>query len=339
MIKTKNSTVFIYMFFISLLNILMIYLVKYDLNSIPITNLNTDSIGNIVPLVIEGIFLLMLFISFFMKSELSVVNRGSLFFLSTLSLMLFLFGYLYFKFDLLVFDDYLFGYPSQKIIVGVSLSIAIFVHIYLLLLLLNLFFNQSYLAYVRSILITISFFVIVFVTVFVFITVQEFKSVGVKPGNNNVGVVLGAAVWNKDQPSPIFKGRIEKANHLYRSKMIFKIQLCGGNAPGEMSEAQAAFNYARKLGVRQLALQIEEETSTTAEQIKYIRNNLSSNTKYNDIFIISDQFHLTRVMEISKYFGVKAIGIQSDYHLNWEKLLYYRLRETIALINFWIFAL
>ncbi len=84
---------------------------------------------------------------------------------------------------------------------------------------------------------------------------------------------------------------------------------------------------------------IEEKTSTTAEQIKFIRNNLSSNPHFHSILIISDQFHLARVMQMCNFFGVKAIGIQSDYHLNWEKLLYYRLRETIGLINFWIFAL
>ncbi len=186
---------------------------------------------------------------------------------------------------------------------------------------------------------TISLFVMVFVGVFIFTTVQEFKTVGQKPGTNNIGVVLGAAVWSHDQPSPIFKGRIEKANKLFRNKQIYKIQLCGGNAPGEVSEAKAAFNYAQYLGINKLSLQIEEKTSTTAEQVKFIRDNLSPNLKINRVFIISDQFHLARVMEMSKFFGVKAVGVQSDYHLNWEKLLYYRLRETIALINFWIFAL
>ncbi len=327
------------MFFLSILNVLIIYLIKYDLNSIAISKFNFDNLGNLAPIIIEGIFLLMLFTAFFIPKEFSFTTTALLYILSTVSLLLLLFGYLHFKFHLQLADNYLFGYPAEKVITGFSLSTGILAQIFLCVLLFNLWFNQSYIVYIRSILLTIVLFVITFVSVFIYTTVQDYKQITSKPGSNNIGVVLGAAVWKHDQPSPIFKGRIEKANQLYRNKIIYKIQLCGSNAPGEVSEAKAALNYAIKLGINKLSVLVEEKTSTTAEQIKFIRDKLSSNRNFNEILIISDQFHLTRVIEMCKFFGVKAKGIQSDYHLNWEKLLYYRVRETAALINFWIFAL
>lgn len=327
------------MFFLSVLNVLMLYLIKYDLNSISLNNLQFNNLSNLAPIIIEGVFLLLLLVSLFIKEEFSLTTVALLYILSTVSLLLLIFGYLRFKFHIQLVDDYLFGYPAEKVLTGLSLSTGIFIQIFLGALLFNLWFNQSYVVYIRSLLITIVLFVVVFISVFIFTTVQNYKQADLKPGSNNIGVVLGAAVWNHDQPSPIFKGRIEKASQLYRSKLIYKIQVCGSNAPGEVSEAQAALNYVQKLGINKLSVLVEEKTSTTAEQIKFIHDNLSSNPHYNKILIISDQFHLARVMEMCKFFGVKAEGIQSDYHLNWEKLLYYRVRETAALINFWIFAL
>ena len=74
MINTKNSNVIIYMFFLSILNVLMIYLIKYDLNSIPIKNFSLDNLGNLAPLIIEWVFLILLFISLIVEKEFMAIN-------------------------------------------------------------------------------------------------------------------------------------------------------------------------------------------------------------------------------------------------------------------------
>ena len=61
--------------------------------------------------------------------------------------------------------------------------------------------------------------------------------------NFDYGIILGAAVWSGNKPSPIFRGRIKKGAELFKQKIINKIHLTGGNAPGEISEAKAALNY------------------------------------------------------------------------------------------------
>lgn len=147
-------------------------------------------------------------------------------------------------------------------------------------------------------------------------------------------------MWSGNRPSPIFLGRIDKGAKLYKQKAIKKIQLTGGNAPGEVSEAKAAFNYLiehHKLDSNSIL--IEELTSTTNEQIRYIRNNFIKEESSSNFIFISDEFHLMRITEMAKFYGLKAKVVSSEYKLNFQKSLYYRVRDSIGLILFWFFAI
>ena len=149
------------------------------------------------------------------------------------------------------------------------------------------------------------------------------------------GCIPGAAVWKKNKPSPIFEARIRKALELYRKNYYKKIILTGGNAPGEISEAEAAQKYLVNLGVNKKDIILEKETSTTSEQIKYLKKYFSN----KKILIVSDGFHLSRITQIAKFFNLKVEGVSSDYTMTLEKAIYYRTRETVALLMFWLFAI
>ena len=127
-------------------------------------------------------------------------------------------------------------------------------------------------------------------------------------------------------------------NELLNNKRIFKIQLTGSNAPGEISEARTAYNYGLNLGIKKHLMLIEENTTTTTEQILFIKNQFPR-SHGTTVLIISDQFHLTRALEICKFYNVKGVAVASDYDLVWKKLLYYRFRESVALLLFWLFAI
>lgn len=156
---------------------------------------------------------------------------------------------------------------------------------------------------------------------------------------SDVAVVLGAAVWSKDKASPIFAARINKANNLYNSGMVRKVQVTGGNAPGEISEAEVAYNYLVRYGVNPKDILIESKTASTSEQIAFIRWNLVESKMMKKIIIVSDKFHLRRVEEICKFYNVKAEGISSDLKFNWYKTAFYNFRDSVALLFFWLFAL
>jgi len=334
----NNSTILIYIFTISLLELILTFLIKYDLNSIPISDFNIFYIGNMLPVSIELVLILFILGQLFSKKKIQISHQVVIFFFITTSFALLLANYLANKIGINFPNEYIFNYPYSRVIPGTALMISFFLKLFTITLLLNLFFNSSYIVYFKSLLTTLFIFIIAFLTIFTFTTKNGYSAEKLKPSSRTLGVVLGAAVWN-DEPSTLFKGRIEKATELIKNKRASHIQLTGSNAPGEISEAKAAYNYALSLGIKKHFMDTEETTTTTTEQIKFIKMNLANNRNYSSILVISDQFHLTRVLEICKFFDVKAIGVASDYTLTSEKLLYYRLRESIALLFFWLFAI
>ena len=337
--KKNQASLLFYLVVVTLLNLILTYMIKFDLNPTAISPINIFYIGNIITFIVELTLILFVFAQFLNYKTLLFVNKITLLIMTSLIFLLLLSGYLIVKIDISFPDEYLFGYPYQKAIVGISLLLTVIFKVYIIALLFNLFMNRGFDAYIRSIFTTIFILAIFLASTFLYTFINGYDDDTLKPSSKRIGVVLGAAVWSNGDPSPLFKGRIEKANELMKNKRIIKIQLTGSNAPGENSEAETAYNYGLHLGIKKHLMLLEEQTTTTTEQIKFIKKGLSNSREYTSILIISDQFHLTRVLEICKFFDVKAVGVASDYDLNWEKLLYYRFRESVALLFFWLFAI
>ncbi len=233
----------------------------------------------------------------------------------------------------------LINYPARKIILGLFFTVSYFMQLFGALTIFFLSMDEKYFAPLRAFYLGTGTLVLMVTFALLIILKTSNNSFHSNlDGNTKIAVVLGAAVWNRNSPSPLFEGRIEKAFELYKKGKIELIQVTGGSAPGEMSEAEVAGEELKKLGVPENRILLEDRTSTTAEQIKYIRNNLVE--KYPESFaIISDSFHLRRIMEMSKFFDLNVNGISSNYKLNWRKSIYYYLRESAALLLFWLFAI
>jgi vancomycin permeability regulator SanA len=154
----------------------------------------------------------------------------------------------------------------------------------------------------------------------------------------NVGVVLGAAVWSENKPSPSLANRVDKALSLYEQNKISQIYLTGSNAPGELSESEVAFNYIKSKGTKTSDIFLEKETSSTNEQIQYIKKNLLSTSNKN-VIVISDSYHLVRVLEIARFHNMKIQVSASELSQSFEQALYNKFRESLALTMFWLYAL
>ncbi len=155
---------------------------------------------------------------------------------------------------------------------------------------------------------------------------------------SEIAVVLGAAVWTGNKPSDILAYRANKAVELYKNGKTKRIQLTGSNAPGELSEAEAAFNYIKNMNVPEKDLYLETETTSTTEQVQFIKNELIDNKQFRSIVVVSERFHLKRIKEIGKFFKVELQLVNSDIKISSQKLIYYKLREGLALLMFWLFA-
>ncbi|MBN1300446.1 MAG: YdcF family protein [Melioribacteraceae bacterium] len=321
-----------------LADLLMCILLKYNLNNVKLSEFDPLNAGNLLLLTITILFVSGIIVSTFLRDKNIFELKYTILTFCIVAVLSCPVAYVIENTAYFPFDGYLLGYPFKKLLLGVILITGKFSIIYLVGLLWNSIFNDLKLIRLRSSLYAV--IILMAMMVFSFLrTLNNDVSAEIK-SDNNLGIVFGAAVWSNNKPSPLFQARILKSYELYRDSLISDIQLTGANAPGELSEAEAAFSELVNMGVDRNHLKIEKETSNTSEQMRFIFNNKNGYLNdYKNIILISDAFHLPRIVEICRFFKINAVTTASDYNLSWEKLLYYQVRESIALLLFWLFGI
>lgn len=155
----------------------------------------------------------------------------------------------------------------------------------------------------------------------------------------DAGIILGAAVWGGNRPSPVLRERINKGYELYKSGIISYFVLTGGGSPGEMTEAEVAKAELMKRGVVEKNIFVENRSNSTLEQIAFLRRNLYGKNNWKEIILITDNFHLLRAKQMCTFFGIKAGTVASDTPLSAESSFSYSLKESFAVILFWLFGI
>lgn len=326
--------------FILFLDLFIIYISKYQRKNLSIMEFNPESIGNILNFISVLVPVIGLVVLMYRNK---VDNRKYYAFLViTLFLnvpLIFAVLFKHIKFPMPI--EYLFGYPLERIYVGGFFLFFQLLLFYLGFLIWLLIFKLEKRIYFSSFIYTLVLVLVLSCWAFIY-TNDDYDSGSTYFRNGkkaDVAVILGAAVWSKTKASPIFASRIWKACNLYNAGTVKKIQVTGGNAPGELSEAEVAYRLLTKYGVEPQDIWLEKKTSSTSEQIEFIKENLVKRRNMHRIVIVSDHFHLKRVMENCRFFNVEADAIASDLKLSWEKSSYYRFRDSMALLVFWFFAL
>jgi vancomycin permeability regulator SanA len=241
----------------------------------------------------------------------------------------------------LPFDD--FYYLSQngnRLFIGALYTLYQFTFFVMMFYIWSNIFKVKNLLVLRSFLNAgwIMFFFLILSFVFIVAKENSFEESDIKLAKNNVAVVLGAAVWSKNLPSPTLAARVDKALDLLNRGKINAIYLTGGNAPGELAESEVAYNYIKSKIKNVTNVYKETKTKSTNEQIQYIKANLLTNNDKKNIVIISDSYHLIRVIEISNFHNITIEVAPSELPLSFEKALYFKIREALALVVFWFFA-
>lgn len=155
----------------------------------------------------------------------------------------------------------------------------------------------------------------------------------------DAGVILGAAVWGGNRPSPVLRERINKGFELYQKKIIQKFILTGGGSPNELTEAEVEKNELKKFGVDEKNLIIEGKSNSTIEQIHFVRDKHYKKNNWTKIILISDNFHLFRTAEICRFNNMNVDCIASDTPLSAESRINFSIKESIAVLFFWIFGI
>jgi uncharacterized SAM-binding protein YcdF (DUF218 family) len=193
----------------------------------------------------------------------------------------------------------------------------------------------------RSIWLTILIMIIGIITVFFSIYYYNDDSAALKKENKalDAGVILGAAVWGGNRPSPVLRERINKGYDLYKNGNIKYLVLTGGGSPGEMTEAEVAKNELLKKGIDEKNITVENKSNSTLEQITFINNNLYRKNNWKKIVLITDNFHLLRSKQMCSFFRINALGAASDTPLSAESTFSYSMKESFAVILFWLFGI
>ncbi|MFH0735822.1 MAG: YdcF family protein [bacterium] len=336
-----NYKSFLFLISILIINYFALFVFKYNLNRLPINEFKIVTIGNLLVISLFCSTILTLFFVYVKRTDSFNTHAVILIIVSILMLVpLFLIAVIT-KTNFPIKEGYFWGYPIRKASLGILFVVNFSIAIYFAFVVVSLIYKKGYFIYLKAFVFCT--FVISLILVFAYLYTTGYTDTidteKIKVEKYDCGVILGAAVWKQNQPSPVLKGRIYKAFELYNKGIIDKIQVTGGKAPGELTEAETANRFLRKLGVSENDILVENKTSTTTEQIKFIRSELQEKREFEKIIIISDQFHLKRVLEICKFFNVNAEGISSGNEYKFETLIYYRIRESIALILFWLFAI
>ncbi len=130
-------------------------------------------------------------------------------------------------------------------------------------------------------------------------------------GNNNnvikadAAIVLGAAVWG-EEPSPVFRERINHSINLYKNGDVRTIIFTGGIGDrDETAEAVIGKRYAITQGVKSSDILIETESRTTNQNLKNAQK-VALSHQLTKFLIVSDPLHLKRAVLMARDLGMDA---------------------------------
>ncbi|MBO0438420.1 YdcF family protein [Vagococcus fluvialis] len=130
-------------------------------------------------------------------------------------------------------------------------------------------------------------------------------------------IVLGSGLIDGNKVSKLLSSRIDKAIKFYQqqkkiSQKPLKLIMSGGRGADELiSEAEAMKNYALQVGIPSEDILIEDQSTTTEENLLFSKNIMEISSKpqsYNAIFT-TNNYHVFRASLFARKVGLDADGI------------------------------
>jgi vancomycin permeability regulator SanA len=334
--KRKNTWLFVLLL---LLQLLAIFYIKYSNQNLSFSEFSIGFIGNLFLLIVY-IFLILLLLINSLKEVKSISNKTIITFIVFSWVLLFI-SFLSIKIEIGLNKIYLFGQPGDKLFTGFLFTSFLVGLFSFLLFTLGILITKSKPNVIKSIYGSIVMLLIFLLITWIYSHTMSYSSEKwqLNKSNRNIAVVMGAAVWSGNLPSPTLAGRVDKSLELLNKGFSGKILVTGSSAPGELTEAEVAYNYLVAKGIDTALVSVETTTTSTSEQIQYIKNELFGLESVKDIIVISDSYHLPRVIEISRFFNLDIKVAESRHMVDLKDKLYNKVRESIALFIFWCFAL
>jgi uncharacterized SAM-binding protein YcdF (DUF218 family) len=172
----------------------------------------------------------------------------------------------------------------------------------------------------KILLVLIGIFVAAFVVVAFLIFQYSQES---SPLSADAAIVLGAAPWG-DEPSPVFRERINHAVTLYQQRRVRKIIMTGGPLDAEVARAYALEQGGPARDV------LWETTSRTTEQDLFYANAVAQQQGLATFLVVSDPLHMKRAMLMANDLGLNAYSspTPTTMYQSWNTQGEFLLRES-----------
>ena len=144
-------------------------------------------------------------------------------------------------------------------------------------------------------------------------------------------VVLGAAQYD-GRPSPVLRARLDHGIDLWNRGLGKILVVTGGKGYGDTtSEADVSRSYAKKHGIPDTAIVLENKGRTTRESMLAV-SRLLEQRGIKTAILVSDPFHMLRLSIIGRRFGITPYTSPtrtSPISPNSEKRWRYILGESV----------
>lgn len=143
-------------------------------------------------------------------------------------------------------------------------------------------------------------------------------------------VVAGASVWRGGRPSKALSRRTLAAVELWRKGYAPRLVLTGGVGDNGPAEAEVAAELARRNGVPDEAIVIENRSHTTEENARFTRLLIGDQS----VLVVTDAYHVLRSELIYRreFRNSAVVGLPLGKYVPLETAL----REVPALVWFFV---
>lgn len=185
--------------------------------------------------------------------------------------------------------------------------------------------------FLKRIIFALLFIVLILVLIFYWLDYEMNAALkNEADGTNEFAVILGAKVKPGGIPSQSLKNRLDAAvDYLQKYPAVKAIVTGGQGADEDRTEASVMANYLIKHGIAEDRVLLEDQSTTTYENLLFAKKLLPENTA--SITIISNDFHLKRATVLARKLGLKAdvVAAPTPKVVNTKS----RIRERLAIIK------
>ena len=147
-------------------------------------------------------------------------------------------------------------------------------------------------------------------------------------------IVLGARVEADGSPSKALRRRIDAAAEYLSENPETMVVATGGMGTDEViPEAHCIKNELVKLGVDETRILVEDQSTTTAENMAFSMRLMEDGTEAK-VGIVSNNYHVFRALLLAEHAGFRKgnlYGLAADY--TGYTLLHYMMREGACLVE------